>query len=505
MKLFAALVLVVCTHATPLPPPRLVGADLSIFGDFSDRFSKKYSSDKEFADRFAIYKSNRGFIDGKNSLDLPYKLAVNNFADMTQKEIATSYMGVLPHMKEELEVQRRNITVIQVKDSVDWVSAGAVTPVKDQGSCGSCWAFSTTGALEGALKVSSGSLVSLSEQQIVDCVKPKAFGCTGGWPEDAMLWAESNNVCTENGYPDYSHKQDPTPLCYSCGHVGLESGTVSSWQRVDRDMQSMMSALSGQPVSIVIDASGSFYFYDSGILSEFCGGGQNHAVLAVGYGTDSSLNRDYWKVKNSWGTSWGENGYIRLSRGYDGKKTLDFVTLGGFSDYGSSHGFLGMSFTDSGETANSAKIYSGYYGKENTNYYLYKCSDGSWIVTSADSFDATSCSGYAYTEEIDLSTHPKGWFEWDASSNKFVQNDKAGVTDWGTVESECAILKHAVYPVISACNRVAPSGTCNVGDCVCAGNQCCPSGDTCPSAETNFTSCAKPKSKNLLKSLLVSV
>merc|ERR1711959_259407 len=197
--------------------------------------------------------------------------------------------------------------------SVDWSTHGAVTPPKNQGHCGSCWSFSVTGALEGAWQVATGKLVSLSEQEFVDCDHVDG-GCNGGLMDQGFSFATRNGLCTESSYP--YHAKAGTCQQSSCT-VGIPQGGVIGFKDVATDsMQALMSAVAQQPVSIAIEADQmSFQLYNGGVLSDYCGTRLDHGVLLVGYGTDG---KDYWKVKNSWGPTWGEQGYLRLFRGKGG-------------------------------------------------------------------------------------------------------------------------------------------------------------------------------------------
>jgi len=199
--------------------------------------------------------------------------------------------------------------------SIDWTSKGAVTDPKNQGKCGSCWSFSTTGALEGAWQIASGHLVSLSEQQLVDCAKNGNMGCQGGSMDLAFSYLEKHDVCSEDSYP-YLAVQG---TCHqtNCSKV-VPKGSITGFKDVSaQDMDALMQAVSEQPVSVAIEADQmAFQLYKGGILSQECGTKLDHGVLLVGYGTENGV--DYWKVKNSWGAQWGENGYIRMKRGVPG-------------------------------------------------------------------------------------------------------------------------------------------------------------------------------------------
>lgn len=176
------------------------------------------------------------------------------------------------------------------------------------------WAFSTTGSLEGANFVSSGELVSLSEQQFVDCDTVDS-GCNGGLMDNAFKYAEKNAICTEQSYPYKAAKS--SCQAQSCSS-GLKSGAVTGYKDVGSSEQDLMAALAQQPVSIAIEADKAiFQSYKSGVLSGMCGASLDHGVLAVVYGTDPTYG-DYWKVKNSWGESWGKDGYVLLKRGKGG-------------------------------------------------------------------------------------------------------------------------------------------------------------------------------------------
>ena len=200
--------------------------------------------------------------------------------------------------------------VKELPAEVDWVAKGAVTPVKNQGQCGSCWSFSTTGSVEGAWFIKTGELVSLSEQQLVDCSGPEGNqGCNGGMMDNAFQYIIKNGgICSEANY-SYTATQGN---CETCTPVAKISSYVDV---TPNNTQSLMMAVAQQPVSVAVEADGlDWQFYFGGIVTDSCGLNLDHGVLVVGYGTDSSAG-DYWKVKNSWGQDWGEQGYIRIGRG----------------------------------------------------------------------------------------------------------------------------------------------------------------------------------------------
>jgi len=204
--------------------------------------------------------------------------------------------------------------VINTPTSVDWRSLGAVTPVKDQGQCGSCWAFSTTGVLEGAWAAGGHGLQSLSEQHLVSCDNSDGnLGCGGGWPYKAVDFVRDNGIDTETSYP-YTSSSGTSGSCSSSSRTVADI-QVSSHVIIDSDEDQIAAWVAKNgPVSISIDAMSSIWWsYTGGIVDGCCNHDPDHAVLVAGFGEENG--QKYWLVKNSWGESWGEQGYIRLERG----------------------------------------------------------------------------------------------------------------------------------------------------------------------------------------------
>lgn len=304
------------------------------WNEFKLKYNKSYADESEDKFRFKVFldtkhkiaRHNQRHANGLHS----YSLGLNKYADMTHQEFVRTMNGYRPHLRrserpgtehEDVVRERRELLTgsVILPKSVDWREHGYVTPVKDQGHCGSCWAFSSTGALEGQHYKKSHNLISLSEQNLIDCSKKYGnMGCDGGLMANAFKYIyENHGVDTENSYPYEAHDDKcrfkiKTVGADDKGYIEIPAGNEQALTKA--------IALKG-PVSVAIDASQeSFRLYDGGVYDEpNCGNQEenlDHGVLVVGYGTDP-VHGDYYLVKNSWSETWGQAGYIKMARNKD--------------------------------------------------------------------------------------------------------------------------------------------------------------------------------------------
>ncbi|XP_019871022.1 procathepsin L [Aethina tumida] len=288
----------------------LVTANQQDFENFKIQHGKVYRSSVEQRLRYQIYLNNLQEIEEHNARYekglTTYKKAVNQFADMTKEEFLAflKLSGTAPKVKATELFQSRKAA----PSSIDWRATGAVTPVKNQKSCGSCWSFSATGSLEGQNQIKNGKLVSLSEQNLVDCSSSYGnAGCNGGLMDLAFEYVRDHGI---NSEADYPYEGVNGKCRFDSSNIVLKATGYGKIKKDDED--DLIEAIGTiGPISVAIDATSFLQFYSSGIFTDStCSKHSlNHGVLAVGYTEDTII------VKNSWASSWGESGYVRFKRG----------------------------------------------------------------------------------------------------------------------------------------------------------------------------------------------
>ncbi|PRQ30354.1 putative fruit bromelain [Rosa chinensis] len=280
-----------------------------------------YPDSTEKRRRFVIFKENLEFVEKfNNDGEKTYKLSVNEFSDMTNEEFLSHHTGYKTPTGSSLTRSPKQMPGlyfprphIDYPDSVDWREQGAVTDIKNQIPCNACWAFAAMAAVEGITFIKTGQLVSLSEQQLLDCDK-SSNGCQEGDMEAAYTYIiENGGTATEEEYPylntSVRQKCDTQKEKKHATHISDFVFVPESNQRA------LHKAVSMQPVSVAISANGTeFKSYKRGVFSGPCDGPLNHAVTIIGYGTENGTGTNYWLIKNSWGETWGEKGYMRILR-----------------------------------------------------------------------------------------------------------------------------------------------------------------------------------------------
>ncbi|XP_073154178.1 senescence-specific cysteine protease SAG39-like [Henckelia pumila] len=298
------------------------GQDLANMAARHERWMRKYGrvyqDTDEKAKRFKIFKMNVEFIERSNSeVNRTYKLRINEFADLKNDEFCAARNGYKKFPQNKSSTSFRYEGVKDVPQSMDWRKKGAVTGVKNQGQCGSCWAFSTVAAMEGINQISTRKLISLSEQELLDCDRTGGNqDCHGGFMESAFKFIVQNRgLTTESDYPYHG-------ISGTCNSQKKASSvaTITGYENVPiNDESALLKAVANQPVSVSIDSKGpSFQFYSSGVITGDCGTNLDHGVTVVGYG-ETENGTKYWLVKNSWGSEWGEAGYVRVARDVEAK------------------------------------------------------------------------------------------------------------------------------------------------------------------------------------------
>ncbi|KAF4691108.1 hypothetical protein FOZ60_016211 [Perkinsus olseni] len=295
------------------------------FAKFKEDYGIDYPTPQETALREEIFIENYRHIQRVNAEGRPYKLAINKFADQSSEEFAAAMLtrGYRKRYRDFFGAAKRpgflgvhHYSGKPLPDEIDWSHLNAVTRVKNQGSCGSCWAFSATGSLEGRYEIANPKhdLVEFSEQQLVDCSTEEGnMGCNGGLMDYAFKYVIEHGLCTEEDY-GYDAVDEPCRNSTVKKKARLHPHDVVGYVDVDsKNGAAMKEALQTGPVSVAIEADmPDFQFYHEGVLTGECGDSLDHGVLLVGYGEMDGTK--YWKVKNSWGAEWGKEGYILLER-----------------------------------------------------------------------------------------------------------------------------------------------------------------------------------------------
>jgi len=307
---------------------------LGQFDLFIHQYHKSYPNRSEYLKRANIYFDNLRYIEFQNKQGHSYSLGMNQFGDVTWDEFHNSYLGYAGNTRDynTYRVARHmplhTYTIVNTpRDSIDWRAQGLVTNIKDQGQCGSCWAFSAVATMEGAQARKTGNLTSLSEQDLVDCV-PDCYGCGGGWPFRAIDWVINGTVPNSTTYQNSSNDSNISMIDTesSYPYVGTDGNCLYNVSGRGANITGLVEIPQGNvallqdalltvgPISVAIDVESDFQFYKSGFFeTKACSDTElDHAVTAIGFGKTAD-GRRYYIIKNSWGTSWGEDGYIYYS------------------------------------------------------------------------------------------------------------------------------------------------------------------------------------------------
>jgi len=292
------------------------GDEWKQFTDFQYRFSKRYENIEELETRFQIFRVNlRNIILHNSDHTQNFTMGVNPFTDLTPQEFKDQHVGSSKQIVGSFGCKTFSSNAVGAPASIDWRQKGVVNPVRDQGQCGSCWAFATTANAESVWAISTGKLLDLSEEFLVDCATGVGYlnmGCNGGNPDSAFKYMINNGQCSEASYPYTSGVTKTAGPCQKCTSVGVKFSSCSDV--TPKDQVALKGAVAISPVVIAIEADTRYFqSYSGGILdSATCGTNLDHAVEIVGYGTENGI--DYWNVRNSWSSNWGEKGYVRIKR-----------------------------------------------------------------------------------------------------------------------------------------------------------------------------------------------
>eukprot|EP00250_Pteridium_aquilinum_P002357 c12555_g1_i2 orf=190-1305(+) len=287
------------------------------FIGYARSYGKQYSTAEEVRHRFQAFVASLELIKTTNRRNLPYTLGLNQFADLTWEEFKGTYLAsTQQNCSATARPNNNHLRTVSLPSAKDWRDDGIVSEVKNQASCGSCWTFSTTGALEAAHAQATGQMVLLSEQQLIDCAGGyNNFGCNGGLPSQAFEYIRFNGgLDTEDAYP---YKAQDGACQYNQDTVGVQVyDVVNITLGAEDELKEAVGLV--RPVSVAFEVVDGFRLFKSGVYSsdtcESSPESVNHAVLAVGYDIDES-GTEYWIIKNSWGESWGMNGYFNMEMG----------------------------------------------------------------------------------------------------------------------------------------------------------------------------------------------
>jgi xylem cysteine proteinase len=292
----------------------------------SDHKIELPSDDSRFLHMLTNWRNNDKLIDETNFKNLTYTLGHNAYSAMNSDEFAELMRfgynrEIISSMSSDYSGSAQISSNVGAPASVDWRTKGVVSPIQDQGQAGTCYSFSTTAAIETALAIKTGTLTKMSEQQIVDCSTIKNggpnMGVNGGQISATFEWVDKNGgLCAESAYPYVSGTTKTTGTCQK-GCSKVSGSAVSSVVDVKPKSDSeLMNAISTTIVSIAIEADQStFQLYKSGVFTGACGTNLDHAVALVGYGTSNGV--EYYTMRNSWGASWGQSGYMLIGKGND--------------------------------------------------------------------------------------------------------------------------------------------------------------------------------------------
>jgi C1A family cysteine protease len=304
------------------------------FEAWKTKYGKEYTALEETY-RLTVWLENLAFVESHNARYRAgledYEVEMNMFADMNIEEFGAKYLIRYPENQVTSKCTGPQAPADKIPDEANWTAKGAVTGVKNQGQCGSCWAFSSTGSLEGEHFRTTGELISFSEQQLVDCSKSYGNqGCNGGLMNLSFFYVKDHGITLESKYSyhgtggtcKYNEETDKAWTINDCTEVTGGSE------------KALLAAVAQQPVSVAIQANqAGFQLYKKGVFSGTCGHKLDHGVLAVGFGLDKDSGKKYWDIKNSWGAGWGKNGHILLVRNGDGNGQCGIQLAASFPIY----------------------------------------------------------------------------------------------------------------------------------------------------------------------------